>query len=165
MRNLLNPTLPVYGRIVAAALLASIWLQGCSAISSLFGKSQPSTSLKSLAVMADGQANRNSATAVDVLFVYDSSVLSLLPANAPAWFSQKSGLENTLGHSVDVVSLQIPPAYRVASVGMPARYRRALRILVYANYLAQAGQAPLDLTGYQHAMLTLLADSIECCGA
>jgi len=147
------------------AVLAVAALSGCSILGSLFGKSTPTTTLRSIAVIAQTQANLDSATALDVLFVYDSSVLPLLPANGPAWFAQKPGLTNTLGNTVDVVSLQVPPPYRLAAIDLPARYRHAIRVVAYANYLAPAGQAPINLTTFKHATLTLLADSIVCSGA
>jgi hypothetical protein len=59
----------------------------------------------------------------------------------------------------------VPPLYRLASVELPARARHAIRVVVYANYLAPAGQAPIDLTAYQHATLTLRPDDIERSGA
>jgi type VI secretion system protein len=150
---------------MAVAALVTAGLVGCSMLGSLFGKGTPTTSLRSIAVIAAAQANLDSATALDVLFVYDSSALPLLPANGPAWFAQKSGLANTLGATVDIVSLQVPPPYRLAAVELPSRYRHAIRVVAYANYLTPAGQAPINLTTFKHATLTLLADSIECSGA
>lgn len=152
-------------KVPALAVLVSLPLLGCSLWSSLFGKSTPTTSLRSIAVIAEAQANRDSATALDVIFVYDSKVLSLLPASGPAWFSQKDGLANTLGTAVDIVTLQVPPPYRLVGVDLPARYRHAIRVVAYANYLAPAGQAPIDLTTYKNVTLTLQADSIACGGA
>jgi type VI secretion system protein len=152
-------------KIPAVALLAVAGLLGCSMLGSLLGKGTPTTSLRSLAVIAEAQANRNSATALDVLFIYDSSALPLLPTSGPAWFAQKDGLTNALGAAADIVSLQVPPPYRLAAMELPARYRHAIRVVAYANYLTPAGQTPINLTTYKHATLTLLADSIECSGA
>jgi type VI secretion system protein len=156
---------PKAAAVVALAVLAVAALVGCSMLGSLFGKGTPTTSLRSIAVIAEASANLDSATALDVLFVYDSSVLPLLPANGPAWFAQKPGLANTLGTAVDIVSLQVPPPYRLAAVALPARYRHAIRVVAYANYLTPAGQTPINLTTFKHATLTLLADSIQCSGA
>jgi type VI secretion system protein len=152
-------------KVAAMALLACLPLLGCTVISSLFGKSTPTTSLRTLAVIAEAQANRDSATALDVLFVYDSKVLPLLPTNGPAWFSQKDGLANTLGAAVDIVTLQVPPPYLLVGVALPARYRHAIRVVAYANYLSPAGQAPIDLTSYKNVTLTLQPDGIARSGA
>lgn len=147
-------------QVVAMAIMASAPLTGCGLLSSVFGKSTPTTTLRTVAVIAEAQANRDSATALDVLFVYDSKALPLLPANGPAWFSQKDGLENTLGAAVDVVTLQVPPPYLLVRVALPARYRHAIRVVAYANYLSAAGQAPIDLTSYRNVTLMLLPDRI-----
>ncbi len=152
-------------KVSATALLASLLLTGCSVIGSLFGKGTPATSLRTVAVIAAAQANNDSATALDVLFVYDSKALPLLPANGPAWFSQKDGLANTLGTAVDIVTLQVPPPYLLVRVDLPPRSRHAIRVVAYANYLSPAGQAPIDITGYKNVTLTLQPDRIACSGA
>jgi type VI secretion system protein len=151
-------------QVPTVALLASLPLLGCTVLGSLFGKSTPTTSLRAVAVIAAAEANRDSATALDVLFVYDSKVLPLLPPNGPAWFSRREGLANTLGASVDIVTLQVPPPYLLVRLDLPARYRHAIRVVAYANYLSPAGQAPIDLTSYANVTLTLQPDSIICSG-
>ncbi len=151
-------------RVGMVVLLGSVALTGCAVFAGLFGKSTPTTRLKSLQVSADPQANADSATAIDVLFVYDTAVLPLLPADAGAWFRQRDGLRNTLGHAVDVVSLEVPPPYLAAQLRLPARSGRALRVLAYANYLPREGLAPIDVTTYKHVTLKLLADRIDLSG-
>jgi hypothetical protein len=147
-------------KAAVAILLCSVLLASCS----FFGKSKSATHLKSIEVSAEAQANRSSSTAIDFLFVYEPGVLPLLPADAGTWFLQREGLRNTLGGTVDVVSVEVPPPYRSAQVQMPARFRHAIRVMAYANYLPRAGQAPIDMTAYRHVILKLLADRIDYTG-
>jgi type VI secretion system protein len=145
-------------RKLAVVLLPCLALAGCS----LLHKGTPRTRIRSVEVIAQQDANRSSATAIDVVFVYAGGAVPLLPTTGPAWFQQKAGLMNALGGGVEVVSLEVPPPYRLVQLAMPRHARRAIRVLAYANYLGAAGQAPIDLTAYRRVTLHLLENRIEC---
>lgn len=136
---------------VAAALLA-----GCGTLAKLLPGHAKTASLDTLRVVAQPGANLDSATALDLVFVYDASSAALLPKTGPAWFAQKPALLNGLGRAADVVSLQVPPATVVASVKLPDRHGKALGVYGFANYLAPGGQAAVDLSRY-HAPVIWLA--------
>lgn len=144
-------------RVALRAVLTCAWLMlsGCSAISSLMPWHTPTTALRGLRVAAQPGANLNSATALDLVFVYDKNSVAMLPKSGPEWFAQKAALQNGLGKTIDVVALQVPPATVIDPVKLPKRAGKALSVYVFANYLAPAGQARADLTQFRHAVIWL----------
>lgn len=127
-------------------------LTGCSS-------SPPRTSIKDIQVVAEVNANQNTATALDIVFVYDTTAASLLPKTGPDWFDKKSALVNGLATGIDVVSLQIPPAMAV-DVKLPSRASKAIGVYSYANYLGAAGQPLGNLTPYKKMAIRLTPDTI-----
>jgi type VI secretion system protein len=141
------------------ALLAAA-LAGCAS-------KPPVTSLQSIEILADAGANQNNATALDLVFVYDSSTQGLLPKAGPEWFEKKAALAAGLATGLDVVSLQVPPASTVtlpASPPFPARYKKAIGVYAYANYVASGGQPQVNLTPYRTASIMLAPDKVTLTG-
>jgi type VI secretion system protein len=157
--NRYNARLPWPNVSFAAMVIASAWLCGCG----LFSKSDSTpakTKLKSVSVMTMPDANQTTATALDVVFVYDVSVVTMLPKDAVAWFASRDALNANLWRYLDIVSVEIPPAYLLTPLKLPKRHGEALKVVSYANYLAAPGCAPVDLTELVHAELTLNAKTV-----
>lgn len=142
---------------MVAALLAGA--SGCS-VMHLFGGGTPTAKLESLGVIATDDANSNMATALDVVFVYSTDAEAILPKSAPAWFAHRDGFIAAAPTDLDVVSLQIPPAFVMRRVTLPARHAKALQVVVYANYIAAGGQNELVLTSVKKALLRLEAKTV-----
>ncbi|RDU94732.1 hypothetical protein [Trinickia dinghuensis] len=111
-------------------------------------------------VVAQVDADQNAATQLDIVFVYDNSVLGLLPSTGPDWFQKKDALISGLANDIDVVSLQVPPA-TVAGPTLPKRHGKAIAVYVYANYLSPAGQAKGNITPYKNVTIWLTATTIQ----
>lgn len=120
---------------------------------------ESANSLASIQVVAEVNANQNTATAIDFLFVYDSDVLPLLPQNGPAWFAAKSALQLSLATRIEVVSVQVPPA-KVLSVALPSQHSKAVGIYAFVNYLSVAGQPVGNLTPYRQMMIWLSPSTV-----
>jgi type VI secretion system protein len=134
----------------APVLLCGALLGACSA---------PPTVLTGITVLADTDANNNSPTALDLVFVYDTASASLLPKNGPEWFDKRQALIAGLATAIDVVSLQPVPASS-APVTLPPRYAKAIAVYSYANYIAPAGQPMGNLTPYLSMTIRLSKDSV-----
>lgn len=134
-------------RIVCWLLL--IASAGCS----WFGPTR--TALRGVTVVAQNAANNATATAIDLVFVYDASATALLPRTGPDWFAHRAALLPSLGPKVEAVSVQLPPNQSAAPVPMPARYKKALVVYCYVNFVAPAGQGVADLTQYKRVTITL----------
>lgn len=140
----------------AACLLAL--LAACSS-------GPPKTALKGIQLIAESEANSGVlATAVDVVFVYDSATASLLPKSGPDWFARKAALMNSLATGIDVVSIEIPPA-KVYDVPLPARASKAIGVYSFANYLSAGGQAMGNLTPFKTMTIRLGPDAVVYAGS
>lgn len=137
-------------------LLPMMLLAGCGMARSLPGGSV--TVLNHLGVVVEQGANQQIATALDVVFVYDTQAEAVLPRTGPEWFARKAVDQNSLGSAIDVVPLQLPPATVMAEVALPPRHRQAVAVYAYVDYLAAAGQARLSLGAYRNAVIRLTPD-------
>lgn len=151
-------------RLLLPALAALLILGGCSTLSSTWtslsdlitGGGVAKTTLKNLEVVAQADANQTSATRLDLVFVYKDELKAMLPKKSQEWFARKDEFAANLWQNMDIVSLEIPPAYVIEQVQLPKRYDTALQVTAYANYLDKKGLQPVDLTGSVNAKLTLL---------
>lgn len=135
--------------------LITVLLSACGLLN-LFGHSTP---LKKIQVIAEINANQNTATAIDVVFVYDNDTISVLPKTSPEWFEKKDALMLSLATHIEVVSLQVPPA-TLADVDLPARHTKAVGVYTYVNYLTAGGQAVGNLTPYKTMSIWLAPTTV-----
>ena len=119
----------------------------------------PSTKLKGIQISATADANQSTATAIDIVFVYEVNALALLPKTGPDWFERKAALQSGLATAIDVVSLQVPPA-SLLDVPLPKRYGKAIAVYSYANYLSSKGQPVGNLTPYKTMLIQLGQDNV-----
>lgn len=145
-------------RLLLVAVL--LVLGGCGALAKLLPGHVQTTSLERLRVAAQPGANLDSATALDLVFVYDTTSAALLPKTGPQWFAQKAALQNGLGRAAEVVELQLPPATVIANVNLPARHGKAVAVYGFANYLASDGQGRIDLTRFHRPVIWLAAAQV-----
>lgn len=146
-------------RVVLALLLSGL-LTGCAMIDKLLGI-EPKSPLQELRVVTLAGANSNSATAIDVVFIYDDLTLTLLPKTGPEWFANKTALLAATTLSVDVVSLQVQPDWALDGVLLPKRHKQAVAIYSYANYITPGGQPVGKLTPYKCVQLMLGAAGVS----
>lgn len=142
------------------SLCTLLILTGCSSVGELTGISEPKTSLSSIALVSDSDANEMQAVMVDLLFIRDQALVAQLPDNAVDWFNNRQRLQTRFGTELQVASLQVPPDYNLAEIELPSGYDKAVRVMVYANYLDKSGQLPVDITGYDDMQLHLRKDRI-----
>ena len=121
--------------------------------------STPRTPINNIKIIAQLGANQNVATAIDIVFVYDTTSTSMLPKSGPDWFSNKAALMSGLATNIDVVSLQIPPATTL-TVPLPDRYSHAVAVYSSANYITAGGQPVGNLTPYETMMIQLTPDNV-----
>ncbi|WP_266171053.1 hypothetical protein [Dyella subtropica] len=148
-------------RILLTVTIAMAFVTACGTLKKLIPGHTPTTSLSSVRVAAPPGANLDSATALDLVFVYDTNSIAMLPKTGPEWFAQKQALQNGLGQSIEVVSLQVPPATVVDPARMPKRAGDAVAVYGFSDYLSADGQARCDITQYRHAVIWLAATQIQ----
>lgn len=140
---------------ISLALLGA--LSACSS-------NPPATAIRHIEVVAEDGANQAVATAIDIVFVYDTTSVSLLPKSGPEWFDRKAALVASLAKSIDVVSLQVPPVTTV-DVALPKRAGKAIGVYSFANYIPAAGQPMANLTPYKTMTIRLTPESVVYSGS
>ncbi|CAB3760460.1 hypothetical protein [Paraburkholderia solisilvae] len=145
----------VAARAVLAMLAAAASLTaGCG----WFGP--PTAKLRELTIVATTDANRSSATALDLVFVYDRPTASALPRSGPDWFAHRAELETALGPKISVRSVQLPPNQSLGPLKLSSREKDALTVYCYVNFVVPAGQGVADLTPYKRMRITLSPGSV-----
>ena len=134
---------------------------GVLLVISLAGAAEPVAALRSVRVVADVAANRNTATVLDLVFVYDTAAVAVLPQNSLDWFAQRDALRSGLGAQIEVVSLQVLPATLIEHVPLPKHARRARVVLCFVNFIDADGLAAVNLVPYRHAEIRLLESSVR----
>ena len=156
--------------VLLSALAAGLCLTaaGCTTVAAIretvaaiIQPSGPRTSVAELRVIAEPEANSNSATALDIVFVYDTKALDQLPKSGPDWFARKAQLLALFPNGIEVVSLQVPPATLVERVPLPKRYEFAVRVFAYPFYFSKDGQSPGNLTQFKRPVITLKPETVE----
>jgi|GEM_PF-729064 len=158
----------LFGLLCLFSLVSLFSLGGCSTISAIndvIFNSPPKAELRNVQVIAESGANQNIATRLDLVFVYDLPSVSLLPKNGVDWFNQKTALMNGLAKSIDVVSLEVPPSMIIKSVKLPDRYKKALGVYSYADYIDAAGQSMGNLTPFETVTIRLAPHTVTYVGS
>ncbi len=137
------------------ATLLAIALTGCSS-----NTPKPAASgLSRIDLQASADANRNLATALDLVFVYDAKVGQLLAElNGPQWFERKTSLTLRYAHDIAVASFEVVPLTLKPNVTLPDGHAQAQQVLLFANYLGSDGQYVTDITQFKHLQIQLLRD-------
>ena len=143
---------------VTATFAAAVLTAGCG----WFGP--PKTALRDVTVIAQDAANHESATSVDLVFVYDASSAAALPRTGPEWFSQKARLMIALGQKIDVATVELPAAQTLAPVPLPPRHKKALVVYCYVNFVFPSGQGVADLTSFKRVRITLAPQTVTYAG-
>jgi len=136
-----SPTRRAWLKLAAGLPLAAA-LSACGAVSgakSLLGLSPSPVEpdWKALALSTADDANANSAVAVDVVLVKDTTVLeSLLAMPAAKWFSSRADLQRSFPDALTVYAYELAPAQTVRIDPRQWNGQRAWAALVFANYLS-----------------------------
>jgi type VI secretion system protein len=121
-------------------------LAGCSLLGG--GPKPVEPGWQSLAFAAAGDANANSALAVDVVLVKDKALLETLAAMpASRYFATKADLQRTYPEALTAIGVEITPGQLIQVERKRFRAERAWAALAFANY-ATPGEhrvrVPLD---------------------
>lgn len=147
------------GRLLPLLILLILpILGGCGLKTLVFGPDR--TDLDALRVIALAGANRDHATRLDVVFVYDAAVAAQLPKTGPEWFRQKTALLAAYADKLRVTAQELPPLSEADPVPLPPRHDKALAVLAYADYLAPDGQPVIQLTPLRRPLLQLGPEAI-----
>lgn len=133
---------------------------GCGTLGKLLPGHVDKTTIRSIRIAAQPGANVDSATLIDVAFVYAVDGAGQMPKTSPEWFAQKDAVIAGLGASIDVVTAGVPPGKLLDPLKLPSRHGKAVAVYAYARYVSSNGQARIDLTRYRTPVLWLAVDRI-----
>ena len=137
-------------------------ISGCSALKSVYGASislvglDRKIPLKAIYLSSTADANRHSSTAIDIVFVYQDNLdKTLKKMSGPQWFRERDSLMLQFDKEVVVAHFEVVPLTATNSVNLPKDFRKAGRVLLFANYVAKSGQFVADITEYQSLVISL----------
>lgn len=143
-------------------LLVLTLLGGCTGLRWLgLLPPKPLNPLTHVQLLADSDANQNTATAIDLLWVFDSTALAALPQSGPQWFANRAALQANLGARLAVVSVELPPGAALQSLPLPANHGRAVVALAFVNHLSAPGQVVGRFSDHRCARIVVAAQSVR----
>lgn len=115
-----------------------------------------SNTIKNIQVEALADCNRNMPVAMDILFIEDKELVSLLSdLSGPQWFTKKEELLIRYRQKISLASFEIVPLSILPSLQLPDNYSDAEHVLLFANYLASSGQYIGEIGSYQQLKIRL----------
>ena len=136
-------------------ILVFVVLAGCA----VSGRSSRGA-LINLSVEAEPGANRDTATPIDFVFIYDTKLVDQMPRNSTDWFARRSAFESMAGDGIAVVSREVVPLAPRHEVKLPNNAHRAVAVYFYAQYHDPKGRNRGDLTSLRSAVLRLETDHV-----
>ena len=82
---------------------------------------------------------------VDIVFVYEVSVLNQLPFEQFDWISSREQEKIRFGNRIDVISLQVVAGTKLENIPLPARVDMAMAVLVFASHAEPVAEG-IDIT-------------------
>lgn len=141
-------------------LLVAATLAGCTAVERAL-HIEPRSPLQTVMVLAEVGANANTATWLEIVFIYDVKVAEVLPKDARDWFQNRNPLLNDLSRSIESVRVGMPPA-SAHTLPMAPHHAHAVRVYGYAFYpYSDRARRVLDLTQYSCVLLRLEPDDVS----
>lgn len=114
------------------ALLGALSLVGCATEED---NSWPEVSLQTVNISLDKDANADSATAIDVLMIYDRDLTrALMKMRSKDYFASSQQVRRDYPDMIDVIHYELTPGQAIRGVSLPVRDDLPLAALVFADY-------------------------------
>jgi type VI secretion system protein len=95
----------------------------------------PEVNLTTVNISLDKDANRDSATAIDVLMIYDRDLTrAILKMRAKDYFASSQQIRRDYPDMVDVIHYELTPGQAIRGVVLPLRSTAPFAALVFADY-------------------------------
>jgi hypothetical protein len=93
-------------------------------------------------------------TEVDVVFVYDDSVLENFPTTKTGWYSSKRGLLESAGDNIDLVSIFVPQGFDSEMASLPQRRGEAIKVFVFGQHDSSIRE-PIEITDFEKVLVEI----------
>ncbi len=118
---------------ISQALLWTLLLAGCAALRPV--PEDDEYVFTRIEITADHDANRNSPTPVDLVFVYEEQMLARLQTmTAAAWFAWRDGRAGMPESEAFWLSHEVGPGQTRTITDFPQKRNHALALVVFADY-------------------------------
>lgn len=136
-----------YAWIISLGMVVAILINSCSSGGITFiPGSGNKNDLDHIRVECTSDCNRNTPVAMDILFIHDNKIAPLLAAlNGPEWFIRKQELMMRYDNELGLANLEIVPLSVIDRVSLPKNHKKAVSVLLFANYLSGKGQFVAEL--------------------
>lgn len=138
-----------------------VCVSGCNSIKKTMGMVIPfydynQTLLKDISVSSSVDSNNNMPVAIDIVLIFNEKIdPSLLGLSGPEWFANKAGLLLKNNKELSVITIEVVPRTMTESIKLPDNFGDALKVLMFANYVAPAGQFVADITQFTELKIQL----------
>ena len=93
-------------------------------------------------------------TGVDIVFVYDDSVLENFPTTKTGWYSNKRGLLESAGDNIDLVSIFVPQGFDSEMASLPRRRSQAIKVFVFGQH-DRSTRPPIEITDFEKVLVEI----------
>ena len=107
---------------------------------------------RSIAVTMPPDVQLEAAVMIDVVFVYEQTVVDKLPFEQFGWISSRSEMLLRFANALDVVSIEIVPGSMIKELELPQRVSDAVAVLVYASHEDPVAES-IDITADSKVLL------------
>lgn len=161
-----SPTQPARRSALRVLLLGALGcVSGCGLTTSalqLVGLKDRPNLLKSIALEAAPDCNRNLPVALDIAFIEDATLATLLKGlGGPEWFARKEELTRRYGSAIQLLELEVVPLTLRSIAALPDGHEKATSILLFANYIATPGQYVADVAAYTQLKILLQSETYQ----
>lgn len=112
--------------------------------------------IKTISVESTADSNENVPVSLDMVFIYTTKAESELnKLLGPEWFKNKNALLLRYKNDLKIVHLEVVPHTQVTEVILPDDYNEALKVILFANYIAEDGQYQADISTYKNLRIVL----------
>ncbi|MFK7864670.1 MAG: hypothetical protein AB8B95_10645 [Pseudohongiellaceae bacterium] len=98
--------------------------------------------------------NAITITEIDVIFLYDETLVEEFPATKSRWYSMRRTLTQRWGDSMDVISVFIPQGFDSDTAILPGRKNEAVKVFVFGQH-DDASVKPADVTHIRNVRVTI----------
>lgn len=120
----------------------------------IFSSIANAASLSSVNIKSNLDPNAITITEIDIVFLYDQTLVGSFPTTKSRWYSMRRTLTQTWGDSMDVVSVFIPQGFDSDTAVLPEHKLDAVKVYVFGQHDDGAAM-PIDVTDFSAILVTI----------
>jgi type VI secretion system protein len=152
---------------LAAALILLLVATSCSSIKAGMAAIVPFYSdngakLSEVSISAGASSNNSMPVTIDFVFIYNEDISkALINISGPQWFDKRSSFLKRYEQEMTVSHVEIVPFTQGFTVELPNGYEDAVKVILFANFIAEPGQYAADITLYNELHVELGNDGYQ----